>query len=210
MAATRFRLAFEPMRSGTLLVVALLVILGFLLIIRPMVRDGPPGDYETRRGDILLSDGSYAAAIAQFDRALAIAPAHRGAIMGRAVALMESGESGAAEVEFGRLIDLLASSLDAADRTGLGTLAAAYANRGILRDRDGRAADALADYRRALQIDPGAVDGPGLVDRVLYGMPDAATVAKRALYLEAQLALPPEQRVLNIPELDARQRRHKP
>ncbi len=206
----RARFAFEPLRSGTLLVIAFLLVLGFVLIIRPMMRGGVPGDYETRRGDILLTDGSYAAAIAQFDRALAISPGHRGAIMGRAIAMMESGHADAAEAEFGRLIDRLSASLVADDRTGVGTLAAAYANRGILRDRAGQAAEALADYRNALRIDAGAVDGPGLLDRVLYGTPRAATVAKRVTYLEAQFALPAQQRVFNIPELDARQRMHKP
>jgi tetratricopeptide (TPR) repeat protein len=202
--------AFDAVRSGTLLIIAVLVASGFLLIIRPMVQDGLPGDYETRRGDILLSDGAYGAAIAQFDRALSRSPAHRGAIMGRAIALMESGHPDVAEAEFGRLIGILASSREAADRTGMGALAAAYANRGILRDRAGRAAEALDDYRQALQTDAGAVEGPGLIDRVLYGAPRASTVAKRASYLEAQLALPIEQRRLTLPGRDAQERMHKP
>ena len=153
---------------------------------------------------------SYPAALAQFDRALAISPGHRGAIMGRAIALMKNGQPDVAEAEFGRLIAILTSSLQKHDRAGTGVLAAAYANRGILRDRAGRAAEALDDYRHALQIDAGAVGGPGLVDRVLYGTPQAATVAKRAAYLEAQLALPAGQRLLNIPERDARERMYKP
>jgi tetratricopeptide (TPR) repeat protein len=209
-AGARPWFAFDPIRSGTLLIIALLVALGFLLIIGPMVQDGPPGDYETRRGDILLSDGAYEAAIAQFDRALSRSPGHRGAIMGRAIALMESGQPDTAEAEFGRLIGILASSLEPADRTGMGALAAAYANRGILRDRGGRAAEALDDYRRALQTDAGAVEGPGLIDRVLYGTPQASTVAKRASYLEAQLALPAEQRRITLPGRDAQERMHKP
>lgn len=203
------RYAFNPLRSGTLLVIAVMIALGFLMILRPMVRDGAPGDYETRRGDILLTDGAYGAAIAEFDRALTVSPAHRGAIMGRAIALMESGQSSAAEEEFGRLIRLLGTSARD-DPTGMATLAAAYANRGILRDRDGRVDDALADYRRALGLDAGAVAGPGLVDRVLHGAPQASSVAKRAAYLEEQLALPPQQQRLHIPERDARERMHKP
>lgn len=124
------RYAFNPLRSGTLLVIAVMIALGFLMILRPMVRDGAPGDYETRRGDILLTDGAYGAAIAEFDRALTVSPAHRGAIMGRAIALMESGQSSAAEEEFGRLIRLLGTSARD-DPTGMATLAAAYANRGF-------------------------------------------------------------------------------
>ena len=69
---------------------------------------------------------------------------------------------------------------------------------------------ALADYGKALAIDPHIVSGPGLIDRVLYGMPDAASVARRADYLEAQLKLPPDKRQLVRPEADARQRMHRP
>ena len=89
-------------------------------------------------------------------------------------------------------------------------LAAAFANRGILFDRTGRPAKALADYRAALMLDAEAVEGPGLVDRVLYRTPEPATVAKRAEYLESQFALPPEKRVFTRPEIDAQQRMHKP
>lgn len=206
----RLRLALQPMRSGTLLVIALLVVLGFLLIVRPMLKDGPPGDFETRQGDILLGDRNHAAALARFEAALAVSPGHRGAMMGRAIALMQDGRTAEAEAAFDRLIAFLTATLTADDHTGRGTLAAAHANRGILRDRDGRPVAALADYRAALAIDAGAVGGPGLVDRVLYGTPRPSSVAKRAAYLDAQLKLPEEERLLRVPARDADQRMHKP
>lgn len=208
--AGRPRLAVQPLRSGTLLAIALLVLFGFLALVRPMLRDGPPGDFETRQGDILLTDKDYRAALARFDQALAVSPGHRGAMMGRAIALMADGRAGEAEQAFGQLIAFLAATLAADDATGRGTLAAAYANRGILRDRAGRPAAALADYRAALAVDAAAVAGPGLVDRVLYGTPRASSVAKRAAYLEAQLKLPEEERLLRLPERDAAERMHKP
>jgi len=169
----------------------------------------PPGDYETKQGDILLDDGKFALALNRFEAALAANPGHRGAMMGRAISLLQQGKGEAAEDAFGDTIAFLEKAAPD-DATGRGALAAAYANRGILYDRGQQPERALADYRRALAIDAAAVSGPGLVDRVLYGTPDAASVAKRVAYLEAQMRLPPEQRVLSRPEIDSRQRMHKP
>lgn len=171
---------------------------------------GPPGDYETRQGDIRLSGGDWAGAVERFDAALAVRPGHRGAMMGRAIALMQAGDTAAAEAAFDALIAALAVPRSDADPTAVATLAAAFANRGILFDRAGRHARALADYRAALMLDAEAVSGPGVVDRVLYGTPDPASVATRADYLERQFALPPDQRIFTRPEIDARQRMHKP
>ncbi len=170
----------------------------------------PPGDYETRQGDIMLDDGKFDIALNRFEAALAANPDHRGAMMGRAVSLLQQGKTEAAEQAFGDLIAFLGKATAPDDATGRGTLAAAHANRAILYDRGQQPERALTDYRRALAIDAEAVAGPGLVNRVLYGTPDAASVAKRVAYLEAQMRLPPEQRVLSRPEIDSRQRMHKP
>ncbi len=178
-------------------------------VLRPYLIS-PPGDFETRQGDILLGDQKFDAALERFDAALAENPEHPGALMGRAIALLQSGRTVEAEAAFTALITFQEKRLGADDPTGRGLLAAAFANRGILYDRQGRYERALADYRRALAVDAGAVSGPGLVDRVLYGTSSPATVAKRADYLEAQLKLPPEQRVLSRPGIDAEQRMHKP
>jgi Putative Zn-dependent protease, contains TPR repeats len=203
-------MGIRPRLSGTLLVTALLVALGFLLIVRPMVRDGLPGDYETRQGDVSLSAGDFAAAMERFDAALAVSPGHRGAMMGRAIVMMQTSRTADAEATFEALIEQLTGAAAADDPTGRGALAAAYANRGILRDRDGRYEAALADYRQALRIDQTAVDGPGLIDRVLRGDPRPSTVAKRAAYLEAELKKPESERRLKLPEADERQRMYKP
>lgn len=169
-----------------------------------------PGDYHTRAGDILLRDGKYDEAIASFNEALREMPDHRGALMGRAIAFLQSNRIPEAKAELTYLIDYLERTLQPDDPTGRGTLAAAYANRGILHDRAGAYEKALADYVEALKTDSGALDGPGLFDKILYGTPRPATVRKRALYLEQQLALPPEKRLLRVPEIDAEQRMYKP
>lgn len=172
--------------------------------------DAPPGDYEVRQGDILLTDGKFTEAIERFDAALAVSPEHRGAMMGRAIALLQSERVAEAEAAFSELIAFLSSRLAADDPTGRAVLAAAHANRGILHDRAGRHAGALADYRQSLTIDPGAIGGPDLFHKILYGEARPSTIAKRAAYLESQLALPEDQRLLRVPEIDARQRMHKP
>lgn len=169
-----------------------------------------PGDYHTRAGDILLGDKKYDEAIASFNKALAEQPDHRGALMGRAIAFLQSNRIPEARAEFTYLIDYLKRTLDPDDATGRGTLAAAYANRGILHDRQGEYEQAFADYVEALKTDMGVLDGPTLFDKILYGTPRPSTVQKRAIYLNQQLALPPEKRLLRVPELDAEQRMYKP
>ncbi len=170
----------------------------------------PDGDYEVRQGDILLGDGKYDAAIERFDAALAVSPDHRGALMGRALVYLQSDRYVDAEAEFTYLIKYLERTLEADDITGFAVYAAAHTNRGILYDRTGRYEKALADYIQALKIDEGAVDGPGLIDRVIFGTPRPATTRQRAIYLTEQLALPEDQRLLRIPEKDAEQRIYKP
>lgn len=199
----------SPRHRAVLAGLALLTLLVVAGIVDQCVAT-PAGDYATRRGDILLADSQWDEAIVWFDQALTAQPAHRGALMGRAIALLQSGRIAEAEAAFDRLIALLSATPAGDDATGRGALASAYANRGILFDRTDRPEQALADYRAALAIDAEAVEGPGLGHRILFANARPSSVAKRALYLEQQLALPPEQRRLRDPERDARQRMHKP
>ncbi|MCP5366451.1 MAG: tetratricopeptide repeat protein [Hyphomicrobiales bacterium] len=171
---------------------------------------GEPGDYHVREGDIRLSSGEYGHALESFDAALAEAPDHRGALIGKAIALMHMDRPAEAEAVWTHAIDHLTRTLKADDATGRGALAAAHANRGILRDRLERHEEALADYLAALRVDAGAVEGPGMIDKILHNQPQWSTVAKRAMYLQEQFKLPPEQRVLRVPEVDATQRMVKP
>jgi len=163
-----------------------------------------PSEYHRRQGDIRLSDGDWSGAIESFDQALQSTPDHHGAKIGRAIALLQSDQLKKAEAAFDALIDGLK------DNPGNQVLAAAYANRGILHDRAGRYRQAYDDYIAALRTNNDVVSGPGLIDKVLYGTPNAATVRNRAAYIKQQLALPPEERRLRVPEIDAQQRMHKP
>ena len=108
------------------------------------------------------------------------------------------------------LIIFLEKTLEKDDKTGIGTLAAAYANRGIIKDRSKNYQGALEDYIRALGIDHDAVAGPGLGTIILNYKFKSSSVKERALYLNEQLQLPEDERVLSIEELDAGQVMHKP
>ena len=169
-----------------------------------------PGDYYTREGDIRLGEGKHDEAIASFNKALGEAPDHRGALMGRALVFIQTSKFREATSELTYLIDFLAKTLEEDDRTGRAVLASAYANRGIVNDRRGSYEKALADYITALKTDEGTLSGPGLFDKILYGNSMPSTVRKRAAYIEQQLALPPEKRLLRLPEEDAKQRMYKP
>lgn len=169
----------------------------------------PPGDYETRQGDIHLSVQEYDPALEAFDRALVKQPDHRGALMGRAIVFMQSGRWKDAEAAFEYLIDYLDRTLQPDDATGKGALAAAHANLGILYDRQGRYQQAFDQYVASLRTDDETVAGPGLVEKILHN-PRPSTVRDRARYLWQQLQLPPEQRVMTNPTVDAEQRMYKP
>lgn len=169
----------------------------------------PPGDYETEKGDINLNARDYEKALEWFDKALAITPDHRGAMMGRAVVFIQTERYDLALADLDELIEILEGRDLSHDPTGRGALAAAYANRGIIKDRQGRYEAALEDYVQALRIDEGAVDGPGLIDKIVHD-PRPSTVRKRARYLYEQLQLPESERLMRVPELDAKQRRYKP
>lgn len=173
-------------------------------------KEVPPGDYQVRQGDLRLGERKYDEALAAFDAALERAPHHRGAMMGRAIVFLQTDQFAEAEAAFTDMIDFLTDNLEPDDATGIAVLAGAYANRGILYDRTNRHEEALADYIQALKTDEGAIKGPNIFHRILYGNSRPATIAKRAEYIATQLTLPEEERVLRIPDLDATQRMHKP
>ena len=88
--------------------------------------------------------------------------------------------------------------------------ATAFANRGILHDRMGRAEQALGDYRKALELDDALADGPGWITRFFRKQAQAPpTIRDRAVYLERQLRKPASERLLRVPEVDREQRSYK-
>ena len=172
--------------------------------------DRPPGDYETEVCDIRLKDKKYDKALEAANNALNKTPNHRGAIMCKALVFISKKEYLKATEELDYLISFLENNIEEDDKTGTGTLAASYANRGIVKDRNKDYEGALQDYIKALGIDHEAVAGPGLGTIILNYKFKSSSVRERALYLNEQLQLPEEERVLSIKELDEGQVMHKP
>ena len=170
----------------------------------------PPGDYETEVCDIRLKDKKYDQAIKAANKALQRTPNHRGAIMCKALVYISEKKYKKATEQLDYLIVFLEGNLEDDDTTGIGTLAAAYANRGIIKDRSEDYEGALKDYVKALGIDHEAVAGPGLGTIILNYKFKSSSVKDRALYLNEQLQLPEEERILSIKELDEGQVMHKP
>jgi len=170
----------------------------------------PPGDYETEVCDMRLKDKLYDKAIQAANTALEKTPNHRGAIMCKALVFISQKMYLEANEELNYLINFLEKSLEADDKTGKGTLAAAYANRGIIKDRNKNYEEALKDYVKALGIDHESVAGPGLGTIILNYKFKSSSVKERALYLNEQLQLPENERILSIKELDEGQVMHKP
>lgn len=144
------------------------------------------------------ADGDPAAARDGYRDVLLEHPDNLDARRGLARALMDLGAYDAALVQFDRAI------------AGAPDFAPTYANRGILRDRMGDYEQAIADYRRALELDPTLDDGPGWLTRFLRNQADKPpTIGARARYLAEQLARPPGERLLRVPEQDAAQRSYR-
>ena len=170
----------------------------------------PAGDYETEVCDIRLKDKKYKEALEAANKALNKTPNHRGAMMCKALVFISEKKYIEADKVLTNLIFFLKKNLEGDDRTGIGTLAAAYANRGIIKDRNKNYEGALKDYVKALGIDHEAVAGPGLGTIILNYKFKSSSVKERALYLNEQLQLPEDERVLSIKELDEGQVMHKP
>ena len=170
----------------------------------------PPGDYETEVCDIRLKDKEYKQALEAANKALSKTPNHRGAVMCKALVFISEKKYIEANRVLSNLIIFLGTNVEDDDRTGIGTLAAAYANRGIIKDRNKNYEEALKDYVKALGIDHEAVAGPGLGTIILNYKFKSSSVKERALYLNEQLQLPEDERVLSIEELDEGQVMHKP
>ena len=170
----------------------------------------PPGDYETEVCDIRLKDKEYGKALEAADDALNKTPNHRGAMMCKALVYISQKKYIEADLVLSKLIIFLEKNVEDDDKTGIGTLAAAYANRGIIKDRNKNYEGALQDYVKALGIDHESVAGPGLGTVILNYKFKSSSVKERALYLNEQLQLPEEERVLRIEELDEGQVMHKP
>ena len=203
---------FSPRRQKRFIKLMLLltVVMFSIWIGVAWYKDSTPGDFEVREGDIKLSDGDYEEAIEKFDLALTAQPDHRGALHGKAASLIMLERYDEAEAVLSYLIDYLNRTLEDDDPTGIGALSAAYTNRGIIRDRQGRHQEAYDDYVNSVKIDYEIADGPSWIEHLLYYEHEPSSALKRAQYLYKQFQLPEAERVLTFPEHDDAQRLYKP
>jgi len=168
-----------------------------------MIYDGflsrsKPGDYAYHAGGNYFADGHYQKALDQYEAALGQDPKYLPALRGKAETLIMLGREGEAIAVYDQLI---------AQEPGK---AGHYANRGIAHDRLGEYEGALADYERALSLDPEVGEGPGWLTRFFRKQAEKPLgIGDRARYLMRQLMLLPAERQLRNPELDQAQRPYK-
>ncbi len=187
------RMPSQPLLSHitAALVLSLLLWMLYSIVFAPR----PPGDLAYQTASRFFSDGDYAQALTHYERALQENPSHWAALRGKAESLILLHRESEAVLIYDQLIALKP------DKAGY------YANRGIAHDRLGHYDQALADYLYALQLDQDIGAGPNWWTRFLRGQSQPLPgIADRARYLQSQLALPIEQRVLRLPEQDAMQR----
>ncbi len=162
------------------------------------LEESVPGAHSVQAAAKHLEDGQNEDALREYESQLKDNPDNVYALRGKAQALMQMGKNDLA-------LNIYNDAIRREQKFGV-----AYANRGILRDRMGDHRGALADYEMALKLAPETADGPGLMTRFLRKQPDKPpTIAERARYLQEQLAKPESQRLLKLPEQDAKQRPYK-
>ncbi|MBC8414243.1 MAG: tetratricopeptide repeat protein [Nitrospira sp.] len=180
-------------------IVALVAIVTFAFYyFQYTVKENVPGENSLRLANKHLEDGNIEDALAEFQKTISINPDYKSAHLGLAIAFMQLNQLDEAQKAFDRAIIIDES------------FAEAYANRGILNDRAGRFKDAVSDYRMAFQLKPELLDGPGYLWQFLHNVDETPpTLLDRADYIEKELTKPEGERLLNVPELDAKQRMYK-
>jgi len=162
-----------------------------------LVEPGERGSSDTAYLDAntLFEDAQYDRATELYAKAVAQKADHLPALRGLANAHLQSRRLGPALAAVDRAVALEPD------------FGGNYAIRGIIHDHMGAYPKAIADYEKALALDPGLADGMSWLDRLLHNVQQRpATVADRLAYLKLQLSLPENERVLRRPAIDDKQR----
>ncbi len=149
-------------------------------------------------GNKYFEDGKYQEAINAYKLSVQESPTPIHAKRGIARSLVQLGKNSEAMVIFDEVIS---------EEPDFG---ASYANRGILHDRLQNYKEAIADYRKAIQLDPELADGPSFLTRFLKNQQEKPpTIVDRMRYLQSELDKPPEERMLQKQEEDQEQKPYK-
>lgn len=183
-------------RSYTLLrnaaIVLAMVAVGWMLYDHFANRE--PGVTSYLDANSLFEDREYERALEYYARALEEDPDLVPALRGMTNSLVQLGR-------FDEALGVINQAIESEPLFG-----GHYATRGIIHDHMGRYEEAMADYEHALELDPELSEGMHWLDRLLYNVQEAPpTPADRLRYLKEQFALPEDQRVLRVPEIDAEQ-----
>ena len=121
-------------------------------------------------------------AISQYDQILAVAPSHRGALLGKGDALVSKGDLDAAKIPYQKLVDDAKGGEFAMADT---QLEAAYYSLGSIAMQQGRPADAVTNLEAALKIMGADSDAWNLLGaaQLSLGAPDKAVAALRSAIL---------------------------
>ena len=184
-------------QSAMRFLVIFLAIVAFVVYWRLGTEDNP-GDVEVKKGNYRLEDSQFKLAIEEFESALRENPNHAFAHLGLALTYMQTERFDEAMIKFN---DALAADPE---------MPAAYANRGILNDRLGKYELAIADYKKAMEIEPRMSEGPGWLWRFMRNVDKKPpSIQQRVDYLESELKKPVSERLLSVPEQDDKQRMYK-
>jgi tetratricopeptide (TPR) repeat protein len=163
-----------------------------------LLQEQVPGEKAYEAANRYFEDGLYQKALENYEVALQEDPQLLPAMRGQARSLMQMGKNQEALAIFNEVIDREPG------------FAPSYAHRGILYDRMGNYQQAIADYEKSIELDAEMVEGPNWLTRFLRLQPEKpSTAAKRAAYLRQELAKPESERLLRVPEEDAKQRSYK-
>lgn len=163
-----------------------------------ILREKTAGDSDYFAANKYFEDGFYEEALHTYRKSVVKNISQLNAKRGIARSLMQLGRHNEALDMFNEVIELEPD------------FAASYANRGILHDRMGNYQAALADYEKALQLNPKLADGPKWLTRFLRNQVEKPpTILGRMQYLQAEMAKSEEQRVLKLPEEDEKQQPYK-
>jgi tetratricopeptide (TPR) repeat protein len=157
-----------------------------------------PGDFEYHAAVNYFSDGYYQQALQEYEQAIRKNANHLAAKLGKAETLIMLQREREAIKVYEELLKIQPDN------------AGHYRNLGIAYDRLKEPENALKYYKKALALMPDIADGPSWLTRFLRNQskkpPD---IVERTAYLETQLALPEQQRLLYMPELDKTQKPYK-